>query len=161
MFSIVSFALLCGSSCSLHSIWLQLHSPACSDMVYTFSRVFIHGTFLWLVRAKHTVRIWIRHLSLPCGTETHVYMSGHSFRVIYSFNLWPKLLTFTYTILNLNWNCGARKTKVPFLVCCIVFPTIPWDRADRDHVVSRWGPVFPAVQPHDSSALLFLSVLTR
>ena len=40
------------------------------EMVYTFSRVFTRRTFLWLVRAKHTVRIWIRQLSLLCGAET-------------------------------------------------------------------------------------------
>lgn len=63
-----SLDFLCLKSCSLHSIWSQFHSPACSQMVYTFSRMFIRCTFLQLVSAKHTVRIWIRQRSVEIET---------------------------------------------------------------------------------------------
>lgn len=62
-----------------HPIYLQFHSSARAELVYTFSRVFTRCTFLWPVRAKHTVRMWMRH-SLFCpprGAETAQCRHAH------------------------------------------------------------------------------------
>lgn len=74
-FFYIPLSPLRGSSCLSYSIWLQFRGPAWSEMVYTFSGVFIWFTFFQLVRAKHTVRIWKKHRRLSLCVEQKEHCS--------------------------------------------------------------------------------------